>query len=456
MGSKRVGFRRFQDAALAAPRLTFAALRRGMLPLGPAAVSTARREGVSELHWKILGDALVRFLRSSGPVLTKIGQVLATRSDLLPETVCLRLEQLYAGQPAMARSELRRLLRSAYGRRMPFRRFEWAAFAVGSVGQVHRASLRDGTRVVVKVLRPGVREAVRRDMNALGVFVDLFFSTLARKRRAVQPVVSGVLGDLAEALKRETDLALEAEAVEAFGQRLARNPRVRVPRCFRESSTGEVLVLEELEGEPLSVLRARGASDPEAARRAASLALREILSQIFEDGLFHADPHGGNLLVLEDGRLGLVDLGLTGELDGTDRRKIARAVRAFLARDADATLRSLLEFGAPPPDFDFGAFKTDLQAVLQKDRRKVLARVTGAQAEEPDTSYRLEDTVDQLLRVAHRHGIALPTSTTLLIKTLVTIEGVARSLDPEINVVVTAIPIVLRSLTPRWMRWRRR
>ncbi len=240
-----------------------------------------------------------------------------------------------------------------------------------------------------------------------------------------------------------------------FGRRMERNPRVRVPRCFLEDSSQDVLVLEELEGESLSALRARGASDPAAGRKAASLALREILTQIFDDGLFHADPHGGNLLVLEDGRLGLVDLGLTGRLDTADRRKIARAVRAFLARDPDASLRALLEFGAPPEDFDYAGFKADLQAVLQKDRAKVLARVTGGQ-EQDDDSYRLEDTVDQLLRVAHRHGIGLPPSTTLLIKTLVTIEGVARSLDPEINVVVTAIPIVLRSLTPRWMRWRRR
>jgi len=454
VGTKRIRWKQIQDAASAAPRLTFTAMRRGVLPIAPSAVSTARREGVSELHWKVLGDGLVRFLRSSGPVLTKVGQILATRSDLLPETVCVRLEQLYTGQPAMARSDLRRTLRSAYGRRMPFQRFEWAPFAVGSVGQVHRAQLRDGSRVVVKVIRPGVREAVRRDMNAIRVFVDLFFSTLARSRRAAQPVVVRVIDDLATALERETDLALEAKAVVEFGRRMERNPRVRVPRCFEEDSRQEVLVLEELQGESLSSVRARGASDPAAGRKAASLALREILTQIFDDGLFHADPHGGNLLVLEDGRLGLVDLGLTGQLDAVDRRKIARAVRAFLARDPDASLRALLEFGAPPDDFDYEAFKSDLQSVLQKDRSKVLARVTGGR-DEDDDSYRLEDTVDQLLRVAHRHGIVLPPSTTLLIKTLVTIEGVARSLDPEINVVVTAIPIVLRSLTPRWMRWRR-
>ena len=126
MGTRRIRWKQFQHAAVAAPRLTFTAVRRGMLPIAPSAVSTARREGVSELHWKVLGDGLVRFLRSSGPVLTKVGQILATRSDMLPETVCTRLEQLYSGQPAMVRTELRRTLRGTYGRRMPFGRFEWA------------------------------------------------------------------------------------------------------------------------------------------------------------------------------------------------------------------------------------------------------------------------------------------------------------------------------------------
>jgi len=446
---------RWCDAALAAPRLAAGVLRRGLLPVAPSALATLRREGGSDLHWKVLGDALVRFLSEAGPILTKLGQVLATRTDLLPEPVCQRLEALYARQRPMPRVALRRALARAYPGRRPFRRFEDQPLAVGSIGQVHRARLRDGTRVVVKLVRPGLAAALRRDLNAARLGLDLFFSLLARDRRAEREVASRLLEELARGLERETDLSQEADALVEFAGRLASNPRVRVPRCFREWSSREVLVVEELEGEPLSALRGRAKSDPEAARRAAELALGEILRQIFDEGRFHADPHAGNLLLLPDGRLGLIDLGLTGELRDRDRRQIARAVRAFLARDADALLRALLEFGRLPADFELEAFRVDVTKVFQEQRARVAARSGGSAAERPELSH-LEELVERLFRVARRHRLELPPSTILLIKSLVTIEGVARSLDPEINVVVKAVPIVLRSLAPRWLRWRHR
>jgi ubiquinone biosynthesis protein len=211
-----------------------------------------------------------------------------------------------------------------------------------------------------------------------------------------------------------------------------------VPACYREWSSREVLVLEELSGRPLSRIRD---SDP-AARPTANLALRQILAQIFDEGRFHADPHAGNLFLLDDGRLGLVDLGLTGELRAEDRKRITRAARAFLSGDAETAIRTLLEFGSVSPDFDLAAFRRDVSDVLRR---------RGPHPERQPR--RLEELVNDLLLVAARHEIYLPPSTTLLIKTVVTIEGVARSLDPEIDVIVTAIPIILRALTPRFLRW---
>ncbi len=452
--SFRAAFAAWRDAAEAAPRLLASAVRRGLLPAGITTLATARREGLSDLHWKVLGDALVRFFRGSGPFLTKLGQLLATRNDLLPPTVCSRLESLYTEQPAMARSHLKRLLKKAYPEKSPFREFERNPIAVGSMGQVHRARLKNGKRVVVKILRPGVERSIRRDVNAAKAFVEIFFGSLARKKKSSQFAIRKALEDLGRAFESEANLEREADALEEFRERFRRNPRIYVPICYRKWSSREILVLEELSGTPLSAIRERAHSDPEAARKVADLALKEILTQIFREGRFHADPHGGNLLVLDDGRLGLIDLGLTGELRDEGRRNITRAVRAFMARDPDASIRALLDFGVTPPEFDLEAFKRDVRNVVGQSGRSVITQVTGQERSSEENPKRLEQLVNELLAVGHRHQVYFPPSTTLLIKTLVTIEGVTRSIDPEINVARIALPIILRSLAPRWMRWR--
>ena len=442
-------------AARTLPRVAFGALRHGVLAAGPSAARTLWREGPGELHWKVLGDSLVGFLRDSGPLLTKCGQILATRTDLLPEPLCARLESLYAGQPPMQPGELRAALRRAFGRRHPFRRFDREPIAVGSVGQVHRARLAGGEAAIVKLLRPGVEERIARDLELARALLELWLGAPWRARPASRALLVRILDDLGESCTREVDLEQEALALREFARRFGKNGRVCVPRCYEDLSSPHALVMEELRGEPLSAYRRRAKRDPEAARRIASLALEEILRQIFEDGRFHADPHAGNLLILEDGRLGLVDLGLTGELGRDDRVQIARAVRAFVARDADGLIRVLLGFGTLPPGFDEGAFRAEVREIVRGRASRLSARLRGRGGDAAsDGSNSLEEFVSALFALADRHGIHVRASTTLLIKALVTIEGVARSLDPELDLASAAAPVVLRSLAPRWLqRW---
>jgi ubiquinone biosynthesis protein len=451
----RGALRPWRRALRTLPRVAFGALRHGVLPAGLATARTLRSEGWTGLHWKVLGDGLVRFLRHSGPLFTKLGQILATRTDLLPAALCARLESLYSEQPPMRPAELARALRRAYGRRLPFRDFEATPIAVGSVGQVHRARLAGGEAAIVKILRPGVEERIERDLALAHSLLDLWLGLPWRARPASRALLARSLDDLGRACAREADFAQEALALREFAQRFAKHPHVRVPRCFEALSSKHAVVMEELRGEPLSAYRRRAQRDPEAARRIASLALEEILRQIFEDGRFHADPHAGNLLVLEDGRLGLIDLGLTGELGREDRRRIARAAKAFLARDAEGLIRALLGFGTLPPGFDAGSFERDVRQMVQGRAPQLVARLRGRKgggvAEEENS---LEEFVTELFGLARAHGIQVPSSTLLLIKALVTIEGVARSLHPELDLAAAAVPVVLRSLAPRWLqRW---
>jgi ubiquinone biosynthesis protein len=445
--------RRVADAVTAGPRLTFAAVRHGFLPAPASAARVVLQEGPWALPWKAIGDGLVRFAQHAGPLATKLGQVLATRGDLLPETVCTRLEALYARQPPMSRRQLDAALRAAFPRGLPFASFERRPLAVGSIGQVHRAELEAGGRVIVKLVRAGLARQIDRDLNGVELILDPLLKIPGFVRKTTRLAIARALRDLGAALRAEIDLRREAATLDEFGRRLRRNPRVCVPRVYREWCSEHALVMEELSGEPLSAYRARAKADPEAARRVADLALKEILTQVFEEGRFHADPHAGNLLVLPDGRLGLIDLGLTGESGDQDRTRIARAVRAFVAGDADALTRALLDFGIPPLDFREEDFKADIAAVVRRHEAQVVAQMMGRNGGPAPASQGLETLVNELFRVAYRHGLYLPTSTTLLIKAIVTIEGVARSLNPDLNVVAAALPIVLRSMRPRWLKW---
>jgi len=446
--------RRVADAVLVAPRLTFNAVCYGLLPTPASTALTLLREGPSELHWKATGDALVRFAQHSGPLITKLGQVLATRSDIFPEAVCMRLEALYTQHPHMTRAQLDSSLRSAFPEGLPFSRFDWRPIAVGSIAQVHRAELVNGQRVIVKLVRPALQREIDRDLNAAELLVDLLLKIPGYARKKTRVAISHALRDLGAALRNEVDLRREATSLEEFGRRFRTNPRVRVPAVYRQWCSGRALVMEELLGEPLSAYRARAKTDPDTARRVADLAFKEIIKQVFEEGRFHADPHAGNLIILPDGRLGLIDLGLTGESGSRDRKRIARAVRAFVSGDPDALCRALLDFGILPPDFHYEDFKADVEATVRESGSHVVAHMTGRNGDGSGNPNRLEKFVNDLFRVAYRHGLYVPPSATLLIKAIVTIEGVARSLNPNLNVVATVVPIVLSSLRPQWLRWR--
>lgn len=425
------------------PWLGASAARHIVLPAGFRYLESAWTSGFKDAHWNALGDGLVRFLQESGPVLTKLGQIMATRSDLLPPALCEKLEVLYNRQPAMKRSELDRLLHEAYGLRLPFAEFDRRALAVGSVGEVHRAELINGTRVIVKIIRPGIAKQIKRDSETLRTLAALAFKVSDKRYRATLRMMQRMIEDLETGFLSELDLTGEARALEDFRKRMRANSRVYIPRAFTDLSSKNILVVEEVKG--VSLAKFREGNDVKEKKALAELALREILTQIFDHGNFHADPHAGNFLVMEDGRLAMIDFGLTGEFTNKDRNKIARAVKGLMNRDPESVIKALLEFSTTPKDFDLELFKSDVAALLTK--RQVSAKSLA------DGANNLDQLVNDLFNITYKHHIYVPQSTTLLIKTLVTIEGVARSLDPEIKLMPVAVPVVLKSLTPKWLRF---
>ncbi|GEM_PF-3692501 len=430
------------DISTSVPRIYLNFLLKGIAPLPASVLKIALQEGTANLQKKAIGDFLVRFFSSSGPVLTKIGQILATRDDLVSAEVAGRLKALYRDNAPMPLANIRKILSTIEQSDSLLESIERAPIGVGSIGQVHRAKL-GNEEVIVKMVRPGVLKSVRRDFVALKGLLSVL-RKIYKKRDVEFSIAEKSIESLERSFILECDLTNEAKNMEEFRVRFKKNTSIYIPKLYMQYSTSDLLVMEEIKGVPLDEYVGKSDSSVVAEKY-----LRELLTQIFDEGFFHGDPHMGNVIVLKDGRLGLIDLGLVGEFESNERKYIAGAIKAFISRDVDGVISSFLNFGHKPKNWDYEGFKRDIISIVKTSKAEITNGITGKSGDESG----LEEFVNGLFKIAYKHGLYLPHSTVLLIKTMVTIEGVARTLDSEINLVKVALPVVLRSMTPKWLRF---
>jgi ubiquinone biosynthesis protein len=385
-----------------------------------------------------LGELLAALFESAGPVFVKVGQVLATREDLLPPILCTRLQQLYNQQRPVPFSAVEHTLRRAYPS-WPFASIDSAPLGVGTVGQVHRAILNTGQPVVVKILKPGVQAAVEQDLNLFQNILQLLPDSLRQQLRMVERAIT----DLRAHFEQELDLEREALNLIAFKERCRKNPAIHIPYCYQEHCRPGILVMECVEGTPLGALDSTPGSDE--AKAIARTILLELLTQVFDHGHFHGDPHAGNLIRMADGRIAFIDLGLTGTMTPTMRQNLTEAVKAIISHNPDRAMDALLQFAVVPDDFDRSQFRSRVAEVYREHRASPHAGTSG-----------LESLVTALFSQAYKSGLYLPPSTMVFIKAMVTIEGVARKLDPHVDVKSVASWVVLKSSARSlWRKWTR-
>ncbi|HWE29086.1 MAG TPA: AarF/UbiB family protein, partial [Polyangia bacterium] len=269
-----------------------------------------------------IGPRLARLFADLGPTFIKLGQLLATREDLFPPEVTRALAGLHAGVPPMKTRVVERLLARALGDDFAraFASIDPEPLAAASIGQVHRAVLRTGEHVVVKIQRPGLRRMVAADLALMRFFAGLLAQAIP-ELAAMDPVA--LLDAFERSITSELDFTREAANAARLSALLDGAPEVRVPRIVTSLTRPTVLVMEEVHGEKLSAL----AEPQQKAARAALL--RAFSRQILDHGVFHADPHPGNVLVEPDGRLVLIDLGAVERVDDKLRAGLGRLVRAL-------------------------------------------------------------------------------------------------------------------------------
>ncbi|MCR4438551.1 MAG: AarF/UbiB family protein [bacterium] len=358
-------------------------------------------------------------LEELGPTFVKLGQVLSTRSvlvpaDLLAELVLLQ-DRVRPEPFSVLEHTLNQELQGAASSR--FASIESAPLASASIAQVHRARTVDGQEVVVKIQRPRIAELIEVDMEILLDLARLIERHLPEGHQ-FDPV--GLVEELARSTRRELDFFSEARNVELFARNCATLPGVRVPAVFWELTTSRVLTLEYVEGVKISdveSLRALGIDLKALVRRGADF----VLKQIFEDGFFHADPHPGNLLVRSDGTIAPVDFGIMGRLDDQMLALFADLLVGVTGRDVSLILRVMAQMGIVPQGGD--------EWLLRLDIGEFIDRYYGANL----GKLRMKAVLDDAVAVLARHRLRVPSNLMLLGKTLGSYEDIAEKLDPEFS-----------------------
>jgi ubiquinone biosynthesis protein len=383
-------------------------------------------------------------LEELGATFIKLGQILSTRSDLLPPEYQTELARLQDAASPVAPDVVRQVVTAELGRplEVAFASFDLTPLASASIGQAHAAILQDGTEVIVKVRRPGVVEQVEEDLEILQNLAEM---ASRRWELANQYDLPGLADDYAQTLRDELDYLREGRNAERFAANFAHDRNIHIPRVFWELTTSRVLTLERVRGIKINDLASLDAAHIDR-RALAQRASHLILHMVFEDGFFHADPHPGNFFVEPGGRIGLIDFGMVGTLDKRTQEQLVGMLTAMTAQDADRLEAVLEELGVARQRID--------RVSLQRDLDHVLRQYYGRQLADFNISAILAET----LSIVRHYHLQLPTNMALLVKTIVMEEGLGVQLDPNFNLASVLAPYARRLLWREYspLVWARR
>lgn len=378
------------------------------------------------------GQALADTLNAGGVTFVKLGQLLSTRRDVLSPEIVSHLERLQDDATPVPWPDVERVLVDELGAPVDhvFASFDPEPLAAASVGQVHAARLRSGKEVVVKVQRPGIRPSVERDLDiAVRLAVRLESATRWGRSMGVRSLAEG----MAASIREELDYRVEAENIRSVAQETPADAPVALPIPHPAMSTERVLVMDRLDGLPVAradaIVERLGLDRTDLARQLLHLLVR----QITVGGVFHSDPHGGNILVLSDGRIGLLDFGSVGRLDGALQEALARLLLALDRGDALSASDSLLDLVPRPDEIN--------QAMLERDIGRFLARYGAG------IGYSGARMFGDLFRIVTDHGLSIPPEVAAVFRTFATVEGTLTALAPGFDLVAETKVIATRQFT---------
>lgn len=372
-----------------------------------------------------------RAMEEMGPSFVKLGQILATRVDLFPPEWIAEFSRLQNAVPPVPFEAIRTEITEALGA-APESAFLWLdpePLAAASIAQVHRARLHDGREVVAKVRRPGIRPIIEADLRLMQHLAKLIESKFPDLRR-FHP--AGVVQQFKSSLMRELDLAAECRHAERIAASFANDDRIMVPAVYWPLTRERMNVQDFVDGIPVADLEALDAAGVDR-KQVARTGAQAILKMMLEDGFFHADPHPGNVFVLRDGRIAVIDFGMVGRLSQARRAEVVSLLFGLVERDPGRVTEVLLEW-TEGPGVDEVQLTLDIDGFVD--------RYHGVPLGQLDLVGMLLD-VTALLR---SHQLALPADLALLIKVCITLEGLGRNLDPDFEMAREARPFLRRAM----------
>lgn len=395
------------------------------------------------LHWRAPEELarlepparVRRALEELGPTFVKLGQILATRVDLLAPEWIAEFSKLQDAAPAAPFDDIRAQITEDLGEAPEaiFAELETQPLAAASLAQVHRARLADGTAVILKVRRPGIRPIVEADLRLLARLAEIVEAEAPDLRR-YRP--RDVVRQFTLSLRRELDFAAECRSAERIAASFAAYPEVVVPRIHWQW-TGERLNVQDcidgIPGRDLAAADGAGLDRKLLARRGANAVLKMML----EDGFFHADPHPGNVFYLPDNRIAFIDFGMVGRLSEERRYQVAVLLHGLVTHDAVSVAEVLLDWGGGA-EADAVRLRAEIDAFVDQYH--------GVPLKQLDLGAMLSD----LVVILRDHGLALPPDLALLIKAFITLEGMGRQLDPDFDMAGEAAPFLERVLLARY------
>ena len=367
-------------------------------------------------------------LEELGPTFIKMGQVLSSRPDLIPVDLLNELTKLQDHVPPFGFEHVKTIIASEFGKPHDeiFESIEETPFASASIGQVHRARVNNNNQIAVKIQRPGIRKIIETDLEIMLHLASITENNI-EEVALFKPVK--IVEEFAKTLEKELDYTIEASSMKQMAEQFKNDKTIHIPKVYSDESSERVLSMEYIRGikaDDVDAIQSAGLDRKLITRRGADF----IMKQVFEHGFFHADPHPGNLFVMEKNCICPVDFGMTGFVDQLTREVFVDLIHSIATNNFKRTARLLCELAEYDIQPDLTRLEKDLSLFVSQHLSKVLKDIKTAKM------------VNQFLELCATHNLRIPPDFFLMIKAFISIEGVAKKLDPDFDMISHAVPYV--------------